>query len=63
MFQLLELQDLVVLLKTNQLVWFILVVKKGKTVLIKENKFKSKNRNSIQKSTVRKVIKIVLNLI
>jgi len=36
---------------------------KGKTVLIKENKFKSKNRNSIQKSTVRKVIKIILNLI
>ena len=38
-------------------------IKKGKTVLIKENKFKSKNRNSIQKSTVEKVIKIVLNLI
>jgi len=28
-----------------------------------ENKFKSKNRNSIQKSTVQKVIKIILNLI
>ena len=38
-------------------------IKKGKTLLIKENKFKSKNRNSIQKSTVRKVIKIILNLI
>ena len=38
-------------------------VKMGKTILIKENKFKSKNRNSIQKSTVRKVIKIILNLI
>ena len=38
-------------------------IQKGKTVLIKENKFKSKNRNSIQKSTVRKVIKIILNLI
>ena len=38
-------------------------IKKGKTVIIKENKFKSKNRNSIQKSTVRKVIKIILNLI
>ena len=38
-------------------------IKKGKTVLIKENKFKSKNRNFIQKSTVGKVIKIVLNLI
>ena len=38
-------------------------IQKGKTVLIKENKFRSKNRNSIQKSTVRKVIKIILNLI
>ena len=38
-------------------------IKKGKTILIKENKFKSKNRNSIQKSTVQKVIKIILNLI
>ena len=38
-------------------------IKKGQTLLIKENKFKSKNRNSIQKSTVREVIKIILNLI
>jgi nicotinamide-nucleotide amidase len=38
-------------------------VKKGKTLIIRENKFKSKNRNSIQKSTVQKVIKIILNLI
>ena len=38
-------------------------IQKCKTILIKENKFKSKNRNSIQKSTVRKVIKIILNLI
>ena len=38
-------------------------IKKGKTVLIKKNKFKSKNRNSIQKLTVQKVIKIILNLI
>ena len=38
-------------------------IQKGKTVLIKENKFKSKNRNSIQKSTVGEVIKIILNLI
>ena len=38
-------------------------IKKGKTVLINKNKFKSKNRNSIQKSTVQKVIKIILNLI
>ena len=38
-------------------------IKKGKTVLIDKNKFKSKNRNSIQKSTVQRVIKIILNLI
>ena len=38
-------------------------INKGKTLLIKENKFKSKNRNSIQKSTVREVIKMILNLI
>ena len=38
-------------------------IQKGKTLLVKENKFKSKNRNSIQKSTVREVIKIILNLI
>ena len=38
-------------------------IKKGKTLIIKENKFKSKNRNSIQKSTVIKVIKIILKLI
>jgi len=38
-------------------------IKKGKKVLIEKNKFKSKNRNSIQKLTVRKVIKIILNLI
>ena len=38
-------------------------IKKGKTILIKENRFKSINRNSIQKSTVREVIKIISNLI
>ena len=38
-------------------------IKKGKTLIIKENRFKSNNRNSIQKLTVREVIKIVLNLI
>ena len=38
-------------------------IKKGKTLIIKENKFKSKKRDLIQKSTVNKVIKIVLNLI
>ena len=38
-------------------------IKKGKTVLIDKNNFKSKNRNSIQKSTVQRVIQIILNLI
>ena len=38
-------------------------VKKGKTLFVKENRFKSNKRNSIQNSTVREVIKIVLNLI
>ena len=38
-------------------------VKKGKTMIIKANKFKSKNRNSIQKLTVKEVIKTVINLI
>jgi len=38
-------------------------IKKGKTIIIKENKFKLKNRNSIQKLTVLKVIKIILKLI
>ena len=38
-------------------------IKMGKYLLILENKFKSKNRNSIQKSTIQKVIYIILNLI
>ncbi|WP_435089216.1 CinA family protein [Candidatus Pelagibacter bacterium nBUS_29] len=38
-------------------------IKKGKTLIVKENRFKSNNRNSVQKLTVREVIKIVLNLI
>jgi len=38
-------------------------IKKGKTLLVIENKFKSKNRNLIQRSTVKKVIKIILNMI
>ena len=38
-------------------------IKKGKTLIVKENRFNSNNRNSIQKLTVREVIKIVLNLI
>ena len=38
-------------------------VKKGKTLFIKESKFKTKKRNLIQKSTVNEVIKIILNII
>jgi len=37
-------------------------IKKGKTLVIKENKFKSKKRNLIQKSTIKKVINIILKL-
>ena len=38
-------------------------VKIGKTLIVKENKFKSRNRNSIQKSTVSSVIKIINKII
>ena len=38
-------------------------IKKGKTLLIKENRFKSKKRNLIQKQAVKKVIKTILKLI
>ena len=38
-------------------------IKKGKTLLIKENKFNSKKRNSIQKSTVQTVVKIISKII
>lgn len=38
-------------------------IKKGKTLLIKKNEFKSRNRNSIQKSTVNNIIKIISKII
>ena len=38
-------------------------VKMGRHLLILKNKFKSKNRNLIQKLTVKKIINIILNLI
>jgi len=38
-------------------------IKKGKTLIIKKNHFKSKRRTTIQRSTVKEVIKIILNLI
>ena len=38
-------------------------IKKGKKLLLKEAKFKSKNRNFIQKLTVKEVIKLLLGII
>ena len=38
-------------------------IKKGKTLLIKENRFKSKKRNLIQTLTIKEAIKILLKLI
>jgi len=38
-------------------------IKKGKTLLIKENRFKSKKRNLIQILTVKEAIKTILKLI
>ncbi|MDB2680556.1 CinA family protein [Candidatus Pelagibacter bacterium] len=38
-------------------------IKKGKTLLIKENRFKSKKRNLIQTQTIKEVIKTILKLI
>ena len=38
-------------------------IKRGKTLIVKENKFKSRNRNSIQKSTVSTAIKIINKII
>ena len=38
-------------------------IKKGKTLLIKENRFTSKKRNLIQTLTVKEVIKTILKLI
>ena len=38
-------------------------IKKGKTLLVKENRFKSRKRNLIQALTVKEVIKTILKLI
>ena len=38
-------------------------IKKGKTLFIEENKFKSKNRNTIQKLTLIRIIKKLINII
>ena len=38
-------------------------IKTSKKLLIKENKFRSKNRNSIQKLTVKKVIMLIIKMI
>ena len=38
-------------------------IKKGKKIIVKKNLFKNKNRNSIQRSTVNKAHKMILNII
>ncbi len=38
-------------------------IKKGKSLIVKGNKFKSRDRNSIQKSTVSTVIRIISKII
>ena len=38
-------------------------IKKGRILLIKENKFKSKNRLLIQKATVKKTLNLIISLI
>ena len=38
-------------------------IKKGRTLLVKENKFKSKNRLLIQKATVKKTLNFIISLI
>jgi len=38
-------------------------IKKGKTLLVKENKFKSKNRNYIQLLTIKETIRNILKII
>jgi len=38
-------------------------IKMGRYILVSKNKFKSKNRNLIQKLTVKKIINIILDLI
>ena len=38
-------------------------IKKGKKTIIKKNLFKNKNRNSIQRSTVKQALKMILNII
>ena len=48
----------------NKPVGFVYIgIKKGKTLLIKENRFKSRKRNLIQALTVKEVIKTILKLI
>ena len=63
MFLLLELLDLVALLKDKPVGLVYIGIKKGKTLLIKENRFKSKKRNLIQTLTVKEAIKTILKLI
>ena len=38
-------------------------IKKGKKIIVKKNLFKNKNRNSIQRSSVKQAYKMILNII
>ena len=38
-------------------------IKKDKTLIVKKNKFNSKNRNLIQKEIIAKVVRIIFNLL
>ena len=50
--------------KKNKPVGLVYIgIKKGKILIIKENKFKSKNRFSIQKASVNTVLKIISKII
>ena len=49
---------------TNKPIGLVYIgIKRGKTLLIKENKFKSKKRNYIQLLTIKEVIKNILKII
>ena len=53
-----------VVLILNQLLGLVYIgIKKGNKIIIKENRFKSKNRHSIQKITVKTALKIINGVI
>ena len=56
--------DLLIGASKNKPVGLVYIgIKKGNKILIKENRFKSKNRFSIQKTTVNATIKIINKII